>query len=233
MKLEEILKKHQQNLSGLFPFSLSEKKLLQLDLSVGNEELHNFDLFSVDELQVYIEQKLLQNHAEVAVGGYAEDRMVYRKSAHFGAGEHARSIHLGVDIWLPEYTEVRAPLDAQIHSFQNNDNFGDYGPTIILEHELEGAKFYTLYGHLSLSSIENLIVGQTIKKGECFAQLGNNTENGKWPPHLHFQLIREMGDKKGDFPGVASKNEKDKMLEICPNPNLILNLNINGQYFNT
>lgn len=224
MKLEEILKKHRQNFSSLFPFSLNEKKLLQLDLSVGNKELLKFDLFSVDELQAYIEQKLLLNHAEVAVGGYAEDRMVYRKSKHFGTGEHARSIHLGIDIWLPEYTEVRAPLDAQVHSFLNNDNFGDYGPTIILEHELEGEKFFTLYGHLSQASLEQLKVRQAIKKGESFAQLGNNSENGKWPPHLHFQLIKDMGNKKGDYPGVASKIEKDHLLETCPNPRIILNL---------
>jgi len=224
MRLEDILKNHQQNLSSLFPFDLNGKKIFHLDLSIANEELNTFNLFSVEELQAYIEMKLLQNKAEVAVGGYSEDRMIYRKSAHFGTGDDARSIHLGVDIWLSEKTDILAPLDARVHSFQNNDTFGDYGPTIILEHELQGEKFFTLYGHLSLSSIEHLKVGRSIRKGECFAQLGNSTENGKWPPHLHFQLIREMGDKRGDFPGVASKNEKDQMLEICPNPNLILNL---------
>lgn len=226
VKFTDLLKKHQHNFNSLFPFVLNHKKIFQSDLSVDNEELNSFDLFSVDELQSYIDRKLRQNNAEVAVGGYSEDRMIYRKSAHFGKGDDARSIHLGVDIWLAEKTNVLAPIEALVHSFQNNDAFGDYGPTIILEHELEAEKFYTLYGHLSLSSIAHLKVGQTIRKGACFAQLGNNTENGKWPPHLHFQLIRVMGDQKGDFPGVASKNEKDRMLEICPNPNLILNLNL-------
>ncbi len=224
MKFEEILIRHHQSFGSLFSFSLREKKIFKLDLSVDNDELNSVDLFSIEELQAYIDRKLLQNQAEVAVGGYSEDRMIYRKSAHFGTGDHARSIHLGIDIWLPAKTDIKAPLDARVHSFHNNDNFGDYGPTVILEHELDGQIFYTLYGHLSLSSLNNLKEGQILKNGECFAQLGNREENGKWPPHLHFQLIRDMGIKKGDFPGVASKNEKDQMLQICPNPNLILNL---------
>jgi murein DD-endopeptidase MepM/ murein hydrolase activator NlpD len=224
MKLEEILKKHQQNFSGLFPFSLKEKKIFQLDLSVNNEALNTFDLFSIEELQAYIDRELVENKSEVAIGGYAEDRMVYRKSTHFGEGENARSIHLGVDIWLEANTAIQAPLDARVHSFQNNNNFGDYGPTILLEHELDGEVFYTLYGHLTRSSIKTLEEGQIIKKGKVFTAVGNKDENGKWPPHLHFQLIREMGNQKGDFPGVASKKEKNKMLGICPDPNLILNL---------
>ena len=224
MKLEKILKKHQQNFSGLFPFSLKEKKIFQLDLSVNNEALHTFDLFSIEELQAYIDRELVENKSEVAIGGYAEDRMVYRKSTHFGEGDNARSIHLGVDIWLAANTAIQAPLDARVHSFQNNNNFGDYGPTILLEHELDGEVFYTLYGHLTRSSIKTLEEGQIIKKGKVFTAVGNKDENGKWPPHLHFQLIREMGNQKGDFPGVASKKEKNKMLGICPDPNLILNL---------
>lgn len=224
MNLKEILKKHQQSFSSLFPFDIQEKKIFQLDLSAENAELNSFDLFSVEELQAYIDRKLQQNNAEVAIGGYAEDRMIYRKSGHFGEGEDVRSIHLGTDIWLAAKTAIHAPLDAKVHSFQNNENFGDYGPTIILEHEIDGETFYTLYGHLSLSSIENLEEGQVIKKGAFFTTLGDENENGNWPPHLHFQLIRKMGDKKGDFPGVASKKDKDKMLKICPDPKLMLNL---------
>ena len=48
---------------------------------------------------------------------------------------------------------IHAALDGTIHSFQNNTALGDYGPTIILSHEIEGFKFHTLYGHLSEASL--------------------------------------------------------------------------------
>lgn len=224
MDLQNILLKRKKNFHSLFKFSLQDKKIYHLDLSVDNKELNNIDLFSVNELQKYIDQKLLENNSDVALGGYAEDRMVYRKSALFGEGDNTRSIHLSIDIWLAAKTKILAPLDSVVHSFKHNDNYGDYGPTIILEHQLEGLVFYSLYGHLSLESIDHLTIGQRIKGGECFASLGNPGENGNWPPHLHFQLITTMGEYMGDFPGVSSKQNKNEMLNICLNPNLILNV---------
>jgi murein DD-endopeptidase MepM/ murein hydrolase activator NlpD len=46
-----------------------------------------------------------------------------------------------------------------VHSFNYNTGLGDYGPTIILEHKIEDHKFYTLYGHLSLESIDGIEIG--------------------------------------------------------------------------
>jgi hypothetical protein len=45
------------------------------------------------------------------------------------------------------YACFLAALDGRVHSFQNNDSLGNYGPTIILEHQVEDLTFYTLYGH--------------------------------------------------------------------------------------
>lgn len=55
-----------------------------------------------------------------------------------------RSIHPGIDLFTGKGTEILAPLNGKIHSFQDNNNFGDYGSTIILEHLEKGIKFYTL-----------------------------------------------------------------------------------------
>lgn len=224
MKLEDFLKENVKLFTPVFPFSMADKKLFHLDLSVNNQELNDIDLFSVEELNGYIHKKVEDQNAEIAIGGYGEDRMVYRKSKHFGTGENARSIHLGIDIWLPAGTIIHAPYKATIHSLKNNDNFGDYGPTIILEHQVGNFKFFTLYGHLSKDSLQGISPGQKIEKGQVFATLGEKTENGHWPPHLHFQLIKDMGKNRGDFPGVASKKDKNKMLDLCPDPMLILNI---------
>lgn len=129
---------------------------------------------------------------------------------------------MGVDIWAQAWTPVFAPLDGLIHSFQNNAGFGNYGPTIILEHELDGQKLFSLYGHLALEDLKDLQVGQSISKGQKFCHLGPFPENGDWPPHLHFQLMWDMMGMFGDFPGVCSHREVDKFRKICPDPNLLI-----------
>ena len=222
--IEEILKNNKNTFTSVFPFNLQNKIIFKLNLSVNNKELYEIDISSTSKLSEYINDKIKKSNSDIAIGGYGEDRLIYRKSEHFGKGNEARSIHLGVDIWCKTNTPVYAPINSKIHSFRNNDNFGDYGPTIILEHNLEGLIFYTLYGHLSKKSLLNIKTGERINKGEKFAEIGDEKENGNWPSHLHFQIISDMLGEKGDFPGVASEKDKSKFLNLCPNPNLILNI---------
>ena len=85
--------------------------------------------------------------------------------------------------------------------------------------------FYTLYGHLSLRSIENISVGKAVVKGTVFAEFGKPEENGMWPPHLHFQIIENLGAYKGDYPGVCRYSERESYLANCPDGDLILSLN--------
>lgn len=128
-----------------------------------------------------------------------------------------------MDISLKPNTPIFAPLDGRIHSFKNNDKPFDYGPTIILEHELDDhVGFYTLYGHLSLSSLPDLSVGKIIKQGQVVGFIGEKSENGGWNPHLHFQVISDMENLVGDYPGVASKKDAPMMLKKCPDPQFIL-----------
>ena len=134
-----------------------------------------------------------------------------------------RSLHLGVDIWGAAGTPVYAPMGGMVHSFAFNNNFGDYGATIILQHHIDMITFYTLYGHLSLTDLDPLRIGKYLTRGEVVGHFGTPNENGNWPPHLHFQIIDDMGIKQGDYPGVCSLNEAEKYLKNCPDPNLMLN----------
>jgi len=224
MMLKKILLENKNLFGNIFPFNLAKEKFFNLDLSVNNKELNEVDIFSTSELSKYINKKLTQTKTKFAVGGYAEDRFVYLKSKHFGKGTNARTIHIGVDVWCEEYTNIFAPLLSKIHSFKFNNNLGDYGATIFLEHLLEETVFFTLYGHLSKNSLNNISVGDEIEKGEKFAVIGNEFENGNWPTHLHFQIIADMMENIGDFPGFVNKHNKDKFLKLCPNLNLILNI---------
>jgi len=208
----------QAHFASIVPFRLDETDTMVLDLSIDNTILDKVNLWQTAEFDRWLKQLLQKNHKQAAIGGYLENRRIYRRSKHF----EGRSIHLGIDIWAEAGTPVFAPIDAEVHSFQNNTAWGDYGPTIILEHCVAGSIFYTLYGHLSLRSLEGLYEGKELTRGSQFAELGNFPENGDWSPHLHFQVITDLLGKKGDFYGVCSPQEQEKFAQICPNPNLIL-----------
>ncbi len=222
--LQALFQKYQGQFAPVVAIDFQQDACLIFDFSVQNKDLDRFDLTDVQAMNAYVFGQIKEAGAKVGLGGYNEERAVYQKSQVFDAAEGSRSIHLGIDIWLPAGSAVFAPCLAKVHSFQNNDNFGDYGPTIILEHSLENHTFYTLYGHLSLESLDGLRIGKEIQKGEKFAEIGDERVNGHWTPHLHFQIIRDLLGKTGDFIGVAPKSQRDFYLDICPNPNWLLNV---------
>jgi murein DD-endopeptidase MepM/ murein hydrolase activator NlpD len=160
----------------------------------------------------------------IRAGGYAEDRSIYTQPLFAPEGDEPRTIHLGIDIFAPAGADVFAPLSGRVHSSQINDNPGDYGPTIILEHQAGSEKFHTLYGHLSRDSLKGLKPGSAFMAGEPFAQLGTKRENGGWPPHLHFQVVLDIGKAKGDYPGVCKRSEAERWLALCPDPRPLLGL---------
>lgn len=212
--------------SPLIAPSIAYDHYTTLDLSVRNLELKNVNVSSSDDLEAYIWNHMKQNNAKVAFGGYLEQRGIYQRSDYFNqkSPEEERNIHLGIDLWIEAHTPIYAPLDGKIHSFKNNTNHGDYGPTIILKHSIKDFEFYTLYGHLSLTSIKHLEAGVVLKQGEQIATLGTAEVNGDYPPHLHFQIIKDLRDHKGDYPGVSNQLDLEYYKENCPDPNLLLGL---------
>ena len=221
---------------GFHPVILLEKensKIISIDLSSKNELHKQFDFQNILQFSKYIDDLIHNAGADFGIGGYNELRDLYSRSDLFGKSlsndedknEEPRKLHLGTDIWGPSGSFVYAPLDGKVQSFAFNDNYGDYGATLILKHEIEGKAFYTLYGHISLIDIENLQQGNPIQKGQLIAHFGKENENGHWPPHLHFQVIENIGDYQGDYPGVCKESEREYYLHNCPDPDLILDLN--------
>ena len=210
-------------------FDIAKDRLMLMDFTEANKELTAEIIGDTNAFSNYINSQLLTPNYQLTlgIGGYNEHRTVYSRSKVFDAAnvnEEPRRLHLGIDIWGKVGTPVHVPLDGRVHSFAFNDQYGDYGATIILYHEMNGISFHSLYGHLSLKDLNGLTEGESIKAGELIAHFGEPTENGHWPPHLHFQLIMDMEGKKGDYPGVCKFSEREKYLENCPDPDLILDL---------
>ncbi|HVK46377.1 MAG TPA: peptidoglycan DD-metalloendopeptidase family protein [Pseudobacter sp.] len=202
------------------------EQMLSLNLTEQNRQLSNEVLADTDRFSGWINQQLEAAGCRYAIGGYGEKRKVYQTPL-FAAerpGEEPRTVHLGIDIWGPAGTPVYAFMGGMVHSFAYNALDGDYGATIVLLHQLDGMAFYTLYGHLSLKDIQTLSAGQYIIFGQPIGHFGPPSENGNWPPHLHFQVILDMELKEGDYPGVCRWSEREKYFSNCPDPNLILQL---------
>jgi hypothetical protein len=199
-------------------------KLLLMDFTDSNTSLTPDIMDDTQRFTDYVNQLLKEHECIFGIGGYAEHRTIYARSAHFSTGEEPRRLHLGIDIWGMPGTPVFAPMDGTVHSFRFNDVHGDYGATIILKHQLEGHVFHTLYGHLSLQDLKGLEEGMKVAAGQLIAHFGDIHENGHWPPHLHFQIIIDMEGNIGDYPGVCRYSERDMYLANCPDPDLILQM---------
>ncbi len=215
------------NRSDFYPVVPLDGRLSGIDLGVGSTELGHYRNFEdLDRFTRRVEDILRERGADTAVGGYAEVRPVYTTDAYATEGNDGprwRTTHLGLDFWTKDGTPVRAPLNGRVHSFHFDPAPGSYGATLLLEHEPEpGLVFYTLYGHLTLASIQGIRAGTQVQKGQMMGEVGRPPENGGWPPHLHWQIMLDPLGYRGDFPGVAYPEEAGLWLSLCPDPRQLL-----------
>ena len=236
--LEMVLEANKTQFHKLVDYDPLKQKLFQFDFSEFNKEITAEEIADTPRFSRYIDNKLKNNNAAYGIGGYLENRVLYKRSSLFNHpatdgspttlfnedSAESRTIHLGIDIWGPAKTPVYLPVNGVVHSFAFNDHFGDYGATIIMQHQLNGYTFYTLYGHVSLADLDHLQAGQPFTSGETIAHFGEPFENGNWPPHLHFQLICDMESRQGDYPGVCTPSETANYARNCPNPDIVLNM---------
>jgi len=222
--LTAVLAAHRGRFQPVIPFNLRGGGVVVFDFTDRSRDFAQIDINDVAGFTERLFVRIADSELPVGVGRYDEDRTIYRHSPLFDGEAERRSIHLGIDLFVVEDTEVMAPLAGHVHSVADNTGLGNYGPTVILEHSLGGRRFWTLYGHLGRHSVVRLELGQPLDAGEEFAVVGDHPENGNWPPHLHFQIIADLMGRSGDFPGVAAPSERERWLEICPDPNLILGI---------
>ena len=217
------LRRYSVDFHAVVPFDPAVDQLAAINLTASNTLLTEELVADTVAFSVYIQDERHRRACRYLIGGSGEHRTIYGRSAVFDHGEEPRRLHLGLDIWGEAGTPVMAAMDGSVHSLAFNNQFGDYGATIILEHEWRGYRFYSLYGHLALADLK-LQVGQRVAAGTVFAHFGIPRENGGWPPHLHMQLIEDIEGQSGDYPGVCRYSEKGRYLANCPDPDLVCRL---------
>ena len=227
--VEAWLSRHRASIGPVVAADLS--KAVVFDLSVGSPELESpAAAADTAALTAKIFGRMRESGADAAIGRYDEARLVYQSDAFLSsAGEHPewRTVHLAVDLFLAPGSAVLSPLPGRVHSFRDNAERLDYGPTIILEHSPDGAPtFYTLYGHLTGDSLSGLVRGMSVARGQTIGRVGRPPENGDWPPHLHFQIVTDLLGREGDFPGVAPASRRAVWLSLSPDPSRMLGVDV-------
>jgi 4-aminobutyrate aminotransferase-like enzyme/Ser/Thr protein kinase RdoA (MazF antagonist) len=218
---------HRTEIVPVMGHDLSRAPIVVFDLSVGSLDIPRPEVVQEQPaFSRHVGRLMAESGARFGIGRYDEARLVYvtdlfRHASNWS--EENRTVHLGIDVFCEAGAPVYAPLDGTVHSVANNAAAGDYGPTIILEHRVDdgAVRFFTLYGHLSVASLDGMSPGRHVAAGERIAWLGDATVNGGWPPHLHLQIIGDMLGREGEFPGVAAPSEREIWLSLCPDANLI------------
>ncbi len=207
-----------------------------LDLSVeSGDDGGTFDPTDHAQFSQRLFDRMRDAGAEIGIGRYDEVRWWYTGEAFRAPGNEMdewRSVHLGVDLFAEPGTPVHAPLGGRAVSAHDNADRLDYGPTIILEHELEDpagkteglVRFRTLFGHLSPESLPAVAPGEAVEPGRTIGWIGAPPQNGDWAPHLHFQIFVDPLDYDGTFPGVAAPSARAVWTAVSPDPNHLLRL---------
>lgn len=223
-KFEEWAKNQRFALNDIFP-DTDKTEFFNIDLSVSSKWLgHEKDYNDPKQFQFKLDQLQAEHPDKMLAGGYLEPRYFYDTPAFYGQGNNGleyRTVHMGVDFWAKDKTSVHSILDGEVLTVADQGYLKGYGGLVIVKHNEGGLEFYTLYGHLSKSSIGHLNVGDEVKAGDKIGALGSFSENGNWIPHLHFQLLLDHLSLKDDFPGVGFYSKLRVIKSLCPDPNLL------------
>lgn len=118
-----------------------------------------------------------------------------------GYGERWGKLHAGVDI--AKVGSANIPIVAVadgvvVKSYLSSS----YGNCVIIEHQINGVKYQSLYAHMTGRAVNN---GQKVTKGQFLGNMGNTGRSTG--PHLHFEL------HKGEWNKTKS-NSVDPVLYI-------------------
>jgi len=109
-------------------------------------------------------------------------------TSYFGYRVHpitgAKDYHKGLDIALPEGTEIRAGLDGKVTTAAFDSGYGNY---VVIESRLEdGTVIEAKYAHCQMLFVS---VGQLVNEGDVIATVGNT--GSSTGSHVHVEILKD------------------------------------------
>ncbi|WIB25506.1 M23 family metallopeptidase [Curtobacterium sp. MCSS17_015] len=93
------------------------------------------------------------------------------------------TFHQGVDFAPGAGTPIGVVADGTVIKVQAND--GAFGNDVWVEHDVDGKKFVSVYGHMLDNSFE-VVQGQQVKVGDVLGLVGST--GNSTGPHLHLEI---------------------------------------------
>lgn len=129
--------------------------------------------------------------AGAAIGRYLEPRVPETVTRDHSRGPEAdpATLQLGVEIFAPAGTPVRAPLAGEVD--WAGDLSGDSGSGVSagIRHAFDGEVFWTSYRHLDPACLKTLVPGRGVEAGETLGTVAAPAGGTDPPSHLQFQAL--------------------------------------------
>ncbi|WP_165975428.1 aminotransferase class III-fold pyridoxal phosphate-dependent enzyme [Actinomadura rubrisoli] len=185
-----------------------EGPLGAVDLGVTGECFDGADPREPDSLRAAARAGILAHRPGVPVARYGEPRFLAPRKRGEGGGD----IELGLDVFAPAGTPVRAPLAGRV------DGAGVAGTDLVLWHEpSDGVRFGTLYTGLST----DLAPGEEVTAGAPIGRVSSDTGDGL-PPRVRIQATAVPVAAWTAVPHRAPDHEREMWRELFPDPTPLL-----------
>jgi murein DD-endopeptidase MepM/ murein hydrolase activator NlpD len=136
---------------------------------------------------VACQDMVLECHAKLGLdfsyGGWLEDRSILWKGSYLK--DDNKYIHLGLDVNAPAGTPVALDMPGRLALVDNDHPLAQgWGTRVMVK--LDDAPIVLIYAHLANVKYE---VGEALKRGDIFAEVGSSDWNGIWYTHTHVQAM--------------------------------------------
>ena len=156
--------------------------------------------------------------AGVAIGRYLEPRVPEAATRDLPRGPRAApaTFELGIEIFAPAGTPVRAPLAGEVDWADDGPGASGNGVSAGVRHASDGEVFWTSYRHLDPGCLQTLVPGRAVEAGEALGTVAASAGGGDPPSHLQFQVLH--GRLRGRPPRRATAADLPVLSALSDDP---------------
>ena len=160
----------------------------------------------------------------IAVGRYLEPRVPEAVSEDRPPGPRAEpaTLQLGIEIYSPTGTPVRAPLAGEVEWLDDHPGAAAGGVSAGIRHTADGEVFWTFYRHLEPGGVKTLVPGGRVERGDLIGAVADSAGSRNPPPHLQFQVL--LSPFGGDPPRRTSAADLPVLAALSPDPGAFFGL---------